>query len=253
MSVKTYVKGANVKLSENFWLREFDCKGKNCCDKTKIDSEGLERLQALRKMLGCEVKLSSAYRCPTHNKAVNGVEKSLHLKGMAFDIAVPKGITLDELAAACETVGFRGILKYENTYFVHADTRDNKYFAVTKNGCNFSPVTTFGGSAGVVVSVKEWQKSAISDRFSFARFGADGVWGKECVEVAKKAICKKRIVYKYKNLTKLVQKIVGFEGDEIDGKFGNDTKKAVAAWQKVHGLTADGVVGLNTWKKMLGV
>ena len=99
------------------------------------------------------------------------------------------------------------------------------------------------------VSVLEWQKAAIADGFKLAS-GADGIWGKECEAVARKAICKKRVTYKYKSLTKLVQTAVGVKAD---GKFGKDTKAAVIKWQKLMGLTADGAVGLNTWKKILGV
>ena len=97
--------------------------------------------------------------------------------------------------------------------------------------------------------VLEWQKAAIADGFKLAS-GADGKWGKECEAVAKQAICKRRTTYKYKNLTKLVQKAVGVK---VDGKFGKDTEAAVIKWQKLMGLTADGCVGLNTWKKILGV
>lgn len=98
--------------------------------------------------------------------------------------------------------------------------------------------------------VLTWQKAAIKDGFKFPKHGADGDWGDECVAVAKKAICKKRLTYKYKNLTKLVQKAVGVAED---GKFGASTKKAVEKYQKLLGLKADGVVGLDTWKKILGV
>ena len=99
------------------------------------------------------------------------------------------------------------------------------------------------------VTVLEWQKAAIADGFKLAS-GADGKWGKECEAVAKQAICKRRTTYKYKNLTKLVQKAVGVK---VDGKFGKDTEAAVKNMQKLMGLAADGCVGLNTWKRILGV
>lgn len=99
-------------------------------------------------------------------------------------------------------------------------------------------------------AVLEWQKAAIADGFKFAKYGADGKWGSECESVAKQAVCKKRLTYKYKNLTKIVQKAVGVT---VDGKFGNDTRNAVIGFQKLTGLNADGCVGLNTWKKILGV
>ena len=98
--------------------------------------------------------------------------------------------------------------------------------------------------------IKQFQTAAIADGFKLPKYGADGKWGSECESVAKQAICKKRLVYKYKNLTKIVQEAVGVD---VDGKFGNDTKNAVIKWQKIMGLVADGVVGYNTWKKILGV
>ena len=36
----------------------------------------------------------------------------------------------------------------------------------------------------------------------------------------------------------------------IDGDFGSETEKAVKAFQKDHGLTADGVVGKKTWEAL---
>ncbi len=99
-------------------------------------------------------------------------------------------------------------------------------------------------------TVLEWQKAAISDGFKFAKYGADGRWGKECENIAKQAVCKKRLTYKYRNLTKLVQRAVGVNAD---GKFGKDTRNAVIKFQKNVGLVDDGCVGINTWKKILGV
>lgn len=98
--------------------------------------------------------------------------------------------------------------------------------------------------------ILEWQKAAIKDGFKFEKYGADGKWGGECEEVAKKAVCKRRLTYKYKNLTKIVQHAVGVD---VDGKFGAGTKKAVTQYQKFLGLNPDGAVGLDTWKKILGV
>lgn len=49
---------------------------------------------------------------------------------------------------------------------------------------------------------------------------------------------------------KILQQIlnsIGYNCGSVDGKFGSQTLKAVKAFQKVHGLTVDGVVGKNTW------
>lgn len=101
-----------------------------------------------------------------------------------------------------------------------------------------------------VPTVKEWQNAAIFDGFKFPKYGPDGKWGKECEGVAAAAVVKKRIVYKYKNLTKIVQRVVGAK---VDGKCGKDTEAAIKKYQKAQGLAADGAVGLNTWKKILKI
>lgn len=100
------------------------------------------------------------------------------------------------------------------------------------------------------IAVKEWQNAAIADGFKFPKYGADGVWGAECESVAKAAVCKKRWLYINKNLTKIVQRKVGVA---VDGLFGKNTDTAVRDFQKANGLTVDGCVGINTWKKILGV
>ena len=100
------------------------------------------------------------------------------------------------------------------------------------------------------LTVKEWQQAAIADGFKFPKYGADGDWGNECIAVAKKAIVKKRTTYTNRNLTKIVQKVVGVAAD---GLCGSETRAAIINWQRSNGLSADGEVGLNTWKKMLGI
>jgi N-acetylmuramoyl-L-alanine amidase len=94
-----------------------------------------------------------------------------------------------------------------------------------------------------------WQKAAIKDGFQFSK-NHSGNWDKECETVAKKAVCKKRVKYKYKNLTKFVQEAVNVT---VDGKFGYRTQSAVMAFQLLNNLTPDGCVGIKTWKKILGV
>lgn len=115
---------------------------------------------------------------------------------------------------------------------------------------NASPTINEKVEYNYTPTVKEWQLAAIADGYKFPKYGADGEWGAECESVAAKAIVKKRLTYTDKNLTKIVQKVVGVEAD---GKFGNDTKNAVLRYQSLNGLEADGEVGPMTWKKMLKV
>ena len=124
--------------------------------------------------------------------------------------------------------------------------RHNYYSNISENPAVYIP------------TVLEWQKAAMADGFKppkyFPKYGADGKWGKECEATAKKAIVKKQTIgYKYPELTKIVQKVIGLTGKDVDGKCGSATRDAIKVYQKAHGLTADGCVGLDTWKCMLNV
>lgn len=52
------------------------------------------------------------------------------------------------------------------------------------------------------------------------------------------------------NNIKKIQKELGMKGQELDGIYGTKTKNAVIAFQKKHGLQADGMVGKKTWQKL---
>jgi peptidoglycan hydrolase-like protein with peptidoglycan-binding domain len=45
-------------------------------------------------------------------------------------------------------------------------------------------------------------------------------------------------------------KNAGFYAGAIDGKMGPLTREAVKEFQRVHGLTDDGIVGKKTWAKL---
>lgn len=58
------------------------------------------------------------------------------------------------------------------------------------------------------------------------------------------------------NITKLLQeKLVklGYSTNGVDGIFGSGTYTAVREFQKTRGLSADGIVGQNTWRKLLNL
>ena len=58
------------------------------------------------------------------------------------------------------------------------------------------------------------------------------------------------------NITKLLQeKLVslGYNTNGIDGIFGSGTEKAVISFQKINGLLVDGIVGKNTWRKIINI
>lgn len=45
-------------------------------------------------------------------------------------------------------------------------------------------------------------------------------------------------------------KNAGFYKGSVDGKIGQQTKKAVESFQRQHNLTADGIVGRRTWEEL---
>lgn len=98
--------------------------------------------------------------------------------------------------------------------------------------------------------VLSFQKAAQADGFQFPKYGCDGDYGDETKSVMQKCVVKKRLVYKYKNATKLVQRLLGIKQD---GLAGRDTDAAIRKFQKENNLTVDGCVGVSTWKALLGI
>lgn len=252
MAIKTYTRAqGSLRLTANFQVTEFACKcGK--CGSTKIDDKLVNFVQKIRTHFNQPVTINSGYRCPTHNKNVGGVSNSRHVKGEAADIVV-KNVSPAEVAKYAESIGVLGIGLYntdKDGHFVHIDTRTTKSFWL---GHAQVKQETFGGARKTSnADVKAFQEAAIKDGFkNILKSGADGIWGSECEEVAKKAVLyKTKYPWRLKNLTKFVQARVGVSAD---GKFGAGTHSAVLNYQINNGLTADGVVGVKTYKKMAGV
>lgn len=73
------------KLSPNFDRNELACP---CCGVLVYDKALLAILEATRAHFKRTVRITSAYRCVKHNKAVGGAEMSMHRTGQAADIIV---------------------------------------------------------------------------------------------------------------------------------------------------------------------
>ena len=146
MTIKTFIKGKATSLSTNFKSTEFDCHGSGCCSETLIDEQLVKYLQDIRDHFGKPVKVSSAYRCATHNKNVGGATSSYHMKGQAADIYITE-VKPAEIAKYAESIGILGIGLYETDkdgYFVHIDTRATKSFWY---GQKEEKRSTFGGQS----------------------------------------------------------------------------------------------------------
>lgn len=104
-------------LSANFNEREFACRH---CGQVYVEPAMVERLQVLRQALGKPIKVTSGYRCPTHNKNVGGATQSRHMQGQAADITVD-GMSPLQVSQAADKVGFGGIGIYLKSGFTHCD------------------------------------------------------------------------------------------------------------------------------------
>tara|TARA_R110002126_G_scaffold187332_2_gene335916 strand:+ start:179 stop:574 length:396 start_codon:yes stop_codon:yes gene_type:complete len=120
-----------MRLTTNFWLEEFQCKDGSempIAVFRKIEILA-KQLQVIRDVLNVPMTLTSAYRSPSHNRAIGGVKSSQHLLGTACDIQV-KGMSSQEVYDTIEMLIEEGSIKngglglYYN--FVHYDVRGYK-------------------------------------------------------------------------------------------------------------------------------
>ena len=127
------------------------------------------------------------------------------------------------------------------------------------NGAQFQSWLNSGYSAGLTVdglwgaqtktaAVKALQ-SELNAQFSKG-LTVDGIWGAKtkaaCVNVKQGA---------QGNLTRIIQGVLycrGYDPKGFDGIFGAGCTAAVKAFQTARKLSADGVVGPNTWAALLG-
>ena len=75
----------------------------------KMDADLLQMLDEARDLAGIPFPLSSAYRCPKHNKAVGGVPTSAHTRGYAVDIRCVDSHSRFVILQALLEAGFRRI------------------------------------------------------------------------------------------------------------------------------------------------
>ena len=124
MRVIVYQASDTSALSKNFTREEFKCP---CgCTRQMVDSELVEKMQAVREKLGKPIKITSGYRCIPHNAAVKGSSGSKHRYGMAADWRM-KDRNINPVALGIiATQYFKavGIYWYDGCAIVHTDTRD---------------------------------------------------------------------------------------------------------------------------------
>lgn len=211
-NVKTYSKSknGNLKLSENFCVKEFACKDGS--DTIKIDLDLIPLIQRFRNYVETGVYFNSAYRTPSYNKKVGGATNSYHVKGQALDIPFLNSYkyltSREKMCAFFNTLGVKGIIIYPT--FIHVDTRTTKYHA--DNNGNYK---TFGK---VHIPFKQTLKR-----------------GSNNVDVG---------IVQYK------LKMLGYNVGNADMIYGGKTELSVRKFQSNNNLKVNGVVEETTWNKL---
>lgn len=102
----------------NFTLDEMRCRETG---DVKIVPEFMDRLQALRSMIGEPLQITSAYRSPKHSAERKKQLPGTHTLGRAVDIAAGGGLQYRIIAIA-PGLGFKGIGIART--FIHLDDWD---------------------------------------------------------------------------------------------------------------------------------
>ena len=261
MGYKIFKKGVAVKLSAHFNSTEFDCHGSGCCSQTLINEQLIEYLEKIREHFGKPIIITSAYRCPTHNRNVGGATGSRHSKGDAADIVV-SGVAPREVAKYAESIGVLGIGLYETSadgFFTHIDTRDYKSFWYGQ-ACAYR--STFGGtsassgnSSNNVSSSDYSLKDFVKDIQGACGAKVDGIAGFETLSETVTLSATKNNRHAAVEAVQKRLKSLGYDPGTADGIFGGKTRIAVINFQKAKGCVADGEItaGETTWKKLLGM
>lgn len=109
---------SNVKVAENFKVREFACK-----DGTRVvlvATKLADYLQMARKHFKKPLNVNSGYRTVAYNKKIGGASNSQHIYGTAADVYIKGVSSLELYNYFCEICPDScGIGIYDN--FVHFD------------------------------------------------------------------------------------------------------------------------------------
>jgi Putative peptidoglycan binding domain/Peptidase M15 len=170
--------------------------------------------QALKQAKFYGLRLTSAYRSPSHDKQVGGSGSGPHTRGTSYDFAGP----------------YSAMEKYAN--WAHGSGLFSQVIFKDKDYATGRRIP--GHQDHVHVG---WSAD-----------GKPATGGKEVDDRPVAEGSERQLVYAIQSMLQAMYSEV-----KIDGKFGPQTKAAVERFQKEMKLTVDGIVGANTWGKLTGV
>jgi hypothetical protein len=120
----SFISEAVMKLSQNFKSEEFACRCGICpgAEDPPMDVGFIMKLQKMRNLYAKPIRITSGFRCPSHNRNIRGATESKHMKGIAADIFCISAGEKYWLVKYAIEVGFAGIGVGPD--FVHVDTRE---------------------------------------------------------------------------------------------------------------------------------
>lgn len=148
MSIYSFAKDGNKKLSEHFQVKEFrsHSNGTLTTDVIIINEKLIEQLEKLMQTLGAtKCNITSGYRDTKCDKLVGGSGKGQHVEGNAADCIFYKGNRIiDTKLVSCKAqdVGFGGIARI-NDRATHLDVRSGRKYMGDETKGNNSVTTDF--------------------------------------------------------------------------------------------------------------
>lgn len=212
MSVITFQRDDETRVTTNFARNDFQCP---CgCGAQFLEPELAERLQTVRDKIGKPIKITSGYRCLSHNRKVGGSSSSRHLYGVAADWRLKdRSVNPVALGILAREAGFNGVGIYWHSKgaFVHTDVRSGKATWLCTTPGKY-PSTTY--NSFILPTIKRGSSGTVN-----------------------------------KSATILLQKLLKVTADGI---FGVNTETALKYAQQQYGLAVDGICGPKSWKAISG-
>jgi len=119
-----------MKISDYFHDYEVRCHGEEqgscgCGGSYPVNERLLQAADDFRWRIGKAVYPTCAYRCHTHNRSLGSQDSSQHTKGLAMDVRLVEGFTIEKMADIALACGFKGIGLYN--WGIHLDVRKLTY------------------------------------------------------------------------------------------------------------------------------